>query len=345
LNKNISLVTIIIIFSLLSLTVVCAQNDTDVDNIHSSQIDTSITNEISVDKNRNMNISSKVDNSRKDNINTGYVIYKVNQQTLKDENNNIIKSYIKDNQTTYNIRIPSTWGNDYINVETVYSGSKSYSSARSKSQNITLAKIKTNIINDIAIDSNRVISFNSNINNTINETINNGYLIYKINNQTLKDLNNNVVKSSIKNNIATYQFQLPNTWGRNNITVETVYSGYKAFASARSKSQIINLPKLKTNIVNDITVNPNRTITIKSRVDDSKNDSISYGYVIYKINNETIKSNNQQVKVNVKENTCTYQYNIPNTWFKDQLIIQSVYSGAKGLTHHEVHLRQSTFQG
>ena len=329
-NKNISLVTIIIIFSLLSLTVVCAQNDTDVDNIHSSQIDTSITNEISVDKNRNMNISSKVDNSRKDNINTGYVIYKVNQQTLKDENNNIIKSYIKDNQTTYNIRIPSTWGNDYINVETVYSGSKSYSSARSKSQNITLAKIKTNIINDIAIDSNRVISFNSNINNTINETINNGYLIYKINNQTLKDLNNNVVKSSIKNNIATYQFQVPNTWGRNNITVETVYSGYKAFASARSKSQIINLPKLKTNIVNDITVNPNRTITIKSRVDDSKNDSISYGYVIYKINNETIKSNNQQVKVNVKENTCTYQYNIPNTWFKDQLIIQSVYSGAKG---------------
>jgi len=107
---------------------------------------------------------------------------------------------------------------------------------------------------------------------------------------------------------------VPESWDKDNLTIEAVYSGSIQCDALRSDKQIITITKEPVFTTEDITTTINGTIILKATITD--NDKvINTGKVIFKINGKTVKDTNDKViYAKIENNTVNVEYTLPESY-------------------------------
>ena len=164
-----------------------------------------------------------------------------------------------------------------------------------------------------------------------NSTINKGYVIFKVNNQTLKDSSSNQIKVEVKNSIAQLNYTIPKSWNKDNTVIEAVYSGSSPYTSSRSSLAGVNVSKRnatiqvitdKSNVIGGTNVSFTAIVTDNYRL-------VTGGVVIFKINGQTIKDKNgKNIQVNVTGGMATLKYTFDYGISAKDTNITAVYSNS-----------------
>ena len=156
-------------------------------------------------------------------VNSGYVIFKINSVTVKDNgqlngSSNALKVYVKNG-------IASTDIIAYLNVRygqnltAVYSGTSSYESVRSGIAKIDIALRKAQIVvkcNVTMAKQDTYIKFTATIYDVTSgkrsgviHNLSEQYVYFKVNGITMKNADGTVYQAKIVNGVATYSYKIP----------------------------------------------------------------------------------------------------------------------------------------
>ena len=143
------------------------------------------------------------------NISKGKVTFKVNGKTLKDSNGKVIYVKIVNGTATIeNYMISDTW-NKQTTIQAVYSGSVDVESLKSEKENITITKAAPTItLSDVTATQGQSIEINMQV-TLLQNPVNTGKLIIKINGKTIKDANGKVIFATVTNGMATILYTIP----------------------------------------------------------------------------------------------------------------------------------------
>lgn len=143
------------------------------------------------------------------NISKGKVTFKVNGKTLKDSNGKVIYVKIVNGTATIeNYMISDTW-NKQTTIQAVYSGSVDVESLKSEKENITITKAAPTItLSDVIATQGQSIEINIQV-TLLQNPVNTGKLIIKINGKTIKDANGKVIFATVTNGMATILYTIP----------------------------------------------------------------------------------------------------------------------------------------
>ena len=187
---------------------------------------TTTTNNIKAKINDNITITAKVTSSDGSPINNGYVIFKINNQSLKDKNNTLIKAYVKNSQAKVNYTVPKSWNKDNVNIIAVYSGSGSILSSKSSTMKVNVSKRDANvnlIVNRKVVQGGDIVDLTVIVMDK-SISVNGGQVLFKLNGQTIKDKNGRTVLVDVKNGYATTSYQFDHGLSSKNCTITAVYS-------------------------------------------------------------------------------------------------------------------------
>ncbi|MCD7781667.1 MAG: hypothetical protein LUG89_03100, partial [Methanosphaera sp.] len=244
-------------------------------------------------------------------INTGRIL-------VYDQNNKVIEEYvITDGKISINLSKDLIKSNEYVTI-TYNSSDNSY---QNNSIIVYLAQlIDTYItIDEVNAQVGDTITLRATIKDENNNLVTGGNAVFKINGVSLKsdgsfNSNASVLKLSVNNGVVTYTISADSyLLSANNITL--TYSGSSNYYSSSNTTNNISINKKNAQItINSSTtqVRINDTITFTITVTDTSNLPINNGYIILKINGITIRdTNNNTLKIQVINNTATYNYTIP----------------------------------
>ncbi len=154
---------------------------------------------------------------------------------------------------------------------------------------------------------------------TIKDQYNNkvtvGKVVFKINGQTLKDLNGNVIYVNVSKGVAKLNYTLPYSWARDNVTISAVYGATTNYNGARSDLEPVNITKRTAyvSVVNNTTIKAGNTINLIATIHDSNGSIISNGKVVFKFQGKTIKdTTGKGIIVNVTDGVAKLAYTIPD---------------------------------
>ena len=146
-------------------------------------------------------------------------------------------------------------------------------------------------------------------------TINAGKVVFKVNGKTLKDDKGKVIYAKVVNGTAKIEnYMVPESWNKDNMTIEAVYSGSSQCNSLRSEKTEITISKEPTFTTEDVTATIGETITLKATLTDG-NKVINNGKVVFKINGKTVKdANGKTIYAKIKNGIATVNYTIPENY-------------------------------
>ena len=134
--------------------------------------------------------------------------------------------------------------------------------------------------------------------------------------KTLKDNQGKVIYAKVVNGTATIEnYLIPESWNKENLTIEAVYSGSNQCDPLRSEKQNITITKAEpTFTTENITTTVGGTINLTATITDG-NKVINTGKVVFKINGKTVKdSNGKVIYAKVQENQVNYEYTLPESY-------------------------------
>ena len=182
---------------------------------------------------------------------------------------------------------------------------------------ITVKNPKLTIDNINAITGEKInLTARINIDNQTLTNINNGKVVFKVNGKTIKDNNGKVIYVKVVNGTATIEnYEIPDSWAKDGITIEAVYSGSTQCESLRSDKQMMNITKAPpTFTTEDIITTQESTIILIANIIDG-NKTINTGKVVFKINGKTLKDENGKViYAKVVNNAVSVEYKLPSTY-------------------------------
>ena len=147
------------------------------------------------------------------------------------------------------------------------------------------------------------------------ENITKGKVVFKVNGKTLKDSNNKVIYAKIVNGTATIEnYYIPESWDKNNITIEAVYSGSTQCNSLRSNKEQMTITSSKLTITtSDIQASKTGTINLTATI--NYNNIISQAKIVFKINGKTVKdANGKVIYAKVINNKVNLEYTLPDSY-------------------------------
>lgn len=217
------------------------------------------TTNITAKINDQITLTANVTAADNSTINQGYVIFKVNNQSLTDKNNTLIKAYVKNGVAQINYTVDKSWNKDKISIIAIYSGSGSYLSSKSDSQKINVSKRTAHlevITDKLAVQGGDTILLSALVleNNT---QINGGKVIFKLNGQTLKDKKGNSLIVDVKNGLAKTNYTFDYGFSAKNCNITAIYSS-NIYDRAEANNTIyinksnqlikVNITKTKSNV-------------------------------------------------------------------------------------------------
>ncbi|MDO5852112.1 MAG: Ig-like domain-containing protein [Methanobacteriaceae archaeon] len=266
-------------------------------------------NPITCNLKEKITLTGTIKDSDGKNIPHGKVAFKLNGKTLGYSNitNGIIK---------YQYTIPATYSAKNYTITVTYGENTKYFSSNNKNT-LTIKPYKTTLtIKTTPSFPGRTTIFTAHIKSNTNLNATSGNVIFKINGKTVSK------KIKVINGIATFQYNIPNTWSSKNYTVTATYSGNYQFETTKITKNF-SVSKLATKLVtNSIVAKIGQTINIQTTLNDVNGNKINTGTVTYKINNKTILTH-----VKVINGTATGKYTIPKTFTIKNYQITTIYSG------------------
>lgn len=139
--------------------------------------------------------------------------------------------------TTVEVDVPT--GENNITI--TYPGNNEYSNTTIIIP-VNVDKIKTEIIvNSFWTYIGNKIELNATIKDIHGNIVNNGRVVFKINDVTLKDKTGNVLYVTVENGIVRLNYTIPQTMAAKTYKFSAVYGGNEIYNGSRSNSKIINL--------------------------------------------------------------------------------------------------------
>ena len=244
--------------------------------------------------------------------------------TVKDSQNNslpYVKLIINNEEETTEV-ITSNEGNYVYNYTPTSDGKKTitvklenYLIFNNQTNNtiITINESPTLIIDPLTLTAGQNTNITARI--TVGEEtltgLNKGKISFKVNGKTLKDSNGKVIYAKVVNGTATIEnYEIPDDWGKNGITIQAVYSGSTELTKMSSQKQNITItPKELTITTEDKTATTNSTINLTATFNYN---SVNTGKVVFKANGKTVKdANGKVVYAKVVNGTVSVEYILP----------------------------------
>ena len=255
-------------------------------------------------------------------------VYGENGEIINDEtitilkNNEILSTITLNNskaQLTSHLDIGTT-------ITAMFRGNNKYTPT---SANITIKNMTKYIkVDNITLTVGNTINISAKIqadNTTLN--INKGKVSFKVNGKTLKDSNGKVIYVKVVNGTATIEnYEIPESWTKENTTIQAVYSGSTECVKLISDKEIINITEQDPTITtNNINTTANSTITLKATI-NAGNTLINTGKIVFKINGKTVKdANGKVIYAKVVNNTVSVEYTIPESYKTGNYTITATY--------------------
>ena len=269
-------------------------------------VKTSITtNNISTNSNR-ITLRANVIDDLSNKVNEGSVIFKVNGETLKDTKGNIIKVKPVNGVASYNYTFGYIWRNNFT-YTAKYVPTQYYKESSSKESIITANIIKANPTIDSSYSN--MIKITSNVKYLSNNSnVNEGTIIYKINGVTLKDENNRIIKTAVKNGVST--LTLNKRYSPNNYTlmISFIRSNYR-----QDFTKAFTINPIKTHA----TLKPITTKSINTKVsgqllDQNNMKVLGITKMCVKINGITLKdSKNNVILFKAEDGIINFNITLP----------------------------------
>ncbi len=230
----------------------------------------------------------------------GYVIFKVNGKTVRDENGNPIMVQVDENgMASLNYTIPDTYSNEY-NITAVYSGSEGI--VRTNTTLTTSLKTATITVDQITAKAGQTVTLRAYITDQNGKTVTTGKLIFKLNGKTLKDANGNTLYATINNGVATLNYTIPDNYSAKDYILTAVYQG-TGFERSEANSTL-TLTKSTPTIIPDSTVfGTNNTITI-----NQGQESVNIKATIIDPETNAPIDTTTVVTIKINDKTVTQQY-------------------------------------
>lgn len=259
------------------------------------------------------------------NVNTGYVIYKLNGATLKENNENI-KVNVVNSKAILALSV-SEYTGLYSTSEVVYSGSDEFTQSRKLINNTKLIKHDTTTSLNTYTNDTHVI-MKATVKSDI--PIYNGYVIYKLNQLTLKDSYSAVYKVYVSDSTAILSLPISD-YRRILFNQEAVYSGSNLFRNSRTfVNKTMNLrlnPKMNVK-TDQSTYYAGDKITFMITISDKETNNFNNGRVLFKLNGVTLKDkNNNPVVYRINGNQVNASIQIPKGIRYDHINITVLSDG------------------
>jgi hypothetical protein len=241
------------------------------------------------------------------NVNEGNVIFKVNGETVKDNKGNVIKVPVRNGKASYLYSIPYVWKNNFT-YKAKYIPTKNYLESSSMDSIITTNLVRTNTNIDTSLSN--MIKITSHVNYIYsNANVTGGYFIYKLNGVTLKDKNNNIIKTIVRNGLATLNLDKKYSPDKYNLTLSYIRNNYR-----QNFQTTLTINALKTKILlNPITTNSLHAKITGQILDENNVKTSGITKVCVKINGLTLKySNNEVILFKVENGNINFDINIPS---------------------------------
>ena len=157
--------------------------------------------------------------------------------------------------------------------------------------------------------------------------INKGKVVFKVNGKTLKDANGKVIYVKIINGTATItDYEIPESWAKEGITIEAVYSGSTQYSSLRSQKEVMEITNANLTITTqNVAAKIGQTITLNATIDGGLT-TINTGKVVFKVNGKTLKDTDGKViYLNVTNGQASLEFTIPDNYKAKEYSIQATY--------------------
>ena len=162
---------------------------------------------------------------------------------------------------------------------------------------------------------------------TIVTSINKGKVAFKVNGKTLKDANGKVIYAKVVNGTATIEnYEIPESWAKEGVTIEAVYSGSTQCDSLRSEKEDIEITAAEYTITTqDITAKAGQTVTFNATIDGGVSP-VNTGKVVFKINGKTVKDENgKTIYAEVTNGQASLKFTIPDSYKTKDYTITATY--------------------
>ena len=276
-----------------------------------------------------LTLTCKVLDANKKAVQNGYVIFKINGITIKDNgqlngSNNNLKVYVENGIATTNITA-------YLNIRSgknvtaVYSGSSTYEASRSNTATAEISLRKAQLVvttNITTVKQDQYITFKATLYDTttgkrITSMVEDSsqYVYFKVNDITLKYSNGSAVQVKLVNGVATYKYKVPlglsGVTDGKTLTVKnhTVLAGYynPNYYPGTTNTTTFHVERsdITINITQAKITNKTHKLTVKGTIKDYNNNMVlGTNKIIIKINGVTLKDS--------KSNTIYYYVNNGN---------------------------------
>lgn len=252
-------------------------------HVYVNKMDTQVTiNPINARVGQIIDLTAIVKNNQST-VDEGNVLFKINNETLKDENGNELVVNVSNGKATTKYAIPESWFNRTNIIEAVFVESNKYYSSNTTTSNITIlpkirnTKVTINPISTTVIGN--TIQISGKLTDEENNIMANARINILVNENTYNTTTNN-------DGIYTYNYATT-TPGTNNIVVS--YAGNDDYIASNSTTKF--------------TVNKkDTTITINNINTAYYGDNIVITGTLTDITNNTIPNTNINLLINNKEN-------------------------------------------
>ena len=156
-----------------------------------------------------------------------------------------------------------------------------------------------------------------------------GKIVFKVNGVTIKNsTTGKVLYVKVSNAKAVIEdFEVPDSWNKENLTISAVYSGSSKCDSLRSDKSTITITTIEETTIttDDITATQGETITLKATV-KAGSTIINEGKVVFKVNGKTVKdASGKVIYLNVKNGEVSVDYTIASSMKAKDYKITAVY--------------------
>ena len=185
---------------------------------------TTITiNPIIITSNYERNVTAIIVDSYNNPVPSGKVVFKINGKTVKDENKKILYVNVTNGQAVVSHTFTQQDIIKNINISATYSGTTDFGSSSSAKVNLTLLdqQYLNMTLNNVTARAGDNITLQVTI-KELDENVNGGKVVFKLNGKTIKDGSGKVIYSMIEDGIATCNYTLASTLKAKNYTITAV---------------------------------------------------------------------------------------------------------------------------
>lgn len=269
-----------------------------------------------IDKINTTQITIHVTTNKTVPVNEGYIIYKINGKTVK-ENNKTRKINVENGIITIKQNIPSSWIKKKYTLTVVYSGTENLETSR-QTVNFNI-KQQTPVlkIERMTSKTDKTITLTA----TVSDKTSKATSVFKINGKTVKDQYKNKL-ATIKNGTITLKYKIPHHSAKN-YKITCVYNNKQ---TRIENTTILTITKQNTKIKPEKFKKSKKTLITASILDEDNKQVTGTTKITIKINNKTminkIRINNGKISQKLDTSHAKSLTIIAgeNSWYKTSKI-------------------------